>query len=412
MKKKNKLVLAKRSTLLADSVTLDYFEKTRQLKEMGKYVYEFTHGQFPYKPASFFIENIYKELNFLSSFQYSPVSGIEELRKKFLHIKENDRDISLNTLECNVHHGGKQALFNALACLIDKGDEVILLTPIWPSYLEMIKFLEGVPLLVPATSHGGFIPSISEIEKLITDKTKAIIVNSPNNPAGVHYDEAWMRDFAQMVAEYPQVFLISDEVYSKIVYYDPKPSYFYQFDTQLLERTIIIDSISKMFASAGLRLGFSICPPELSYHMKKFQSQTTSGPNSLIQNAILNTDFELFHSYLNPILSHIRRNADYLMEALHANQLGALWYQTQSAFYFTLDFHNTRYYQTQKNKNEDLSVQLSTQLLEQCYVATVPGNRFGVPNSLRLSLLEEKEPFQKGIDLIIDYLNKPFKASS
>src|SRR3989344_6999155 len=205
----------------------------------------------------------------------------------------------------------------------------------------MIKFWGGIPTIVKSNVFDAFVPAIEDIRKTITPKTKVIIVNSPNNPSGVHYSEAWMKEFAALMHEYPDLVVISDEVYSDITYFDPKPSYFYQFDHSLLPRTIIVHAISKTLAATGLRLGWAVAPASIVSAMAKIQGQTTSGPNSLMQRALLDFDFNFLEGFLTPVKNHIRQNAATLREKFREASLGHCWYQSTSAFYFMIDFSRT-----------------------------------------------------------------------
>ena len=145
---------------------------------------------------------------------------------------------------------------NVMGTLLDHGDEVIVLAPYWVTYPEIIKFCKGVPKIIYTSPFDVFKPSIDEIKKSISPRTKAIIVNSPNNPTGTHYTDEWMGEFAALMKEHPHVNIICDEIYYQLFYFDPKPTYYYQKDPDLLSRTIIVDGISKTLASTGLRLGW------------------------------------------------------------------------------------------------------------------------------------------------------------
>ena len=192
-----------------------------------------------------------------------------------------------NSFDCLISNGAKHSITNVLAGLLNSGDEVVLLAPYWISYPYMINLFGGVPVVVKSNIYDQFTPSVSEIEDKITSKTKAIIINSPNNPTGVFYRDDWMNEFAEMNEKYEHVAIISDEIYYKLNYYDPNPTYFYQKKPDLLERTIIIDGISKVLSSTGLRIGYTIAQKDFIKDLTKLQGQTASGANSLIQKALL-----------------------------------------------------------------------------------------------------------------------------
>jgi aspartate aminotransferase len=403
------MLLSSRVKGLSYSITMKLNEKALDMTDEGKVIYNLSGGQLPIKPLPEFIEKVHHQLNFLKSYQYSPVSGFPNVRKKLTRYISDARGLPTETFEndfdCILSNGSKQSIYNALGALVDPGDEVILLAPYWVSYPEIIKFWGGTPQVVKSNVFDAFVPAIDDIRKCISPRTKAIIVNSPNNPAGVHYSEAWMKEFAAFLLEYPDLIVISDEVYSDIYYFDPKPSYFYQLDHALLNRTIIIHAISKALASTGLRLGYAIGPAALINAMGKIQGQSTSGPNSLVQRALMDFDLKLVETFLGPVKHHIRQNAASLQEKFREANLGHCWYQSTSAFYFMIDFSRTPMF-ARFEIDKDHSYAIADELLNNEGITVVPGSDFGVPNSARIALVIEEVPFQEAISKIIKYLNR------
>ena len=403
------MLLSSRVKGLSYSITMKLNEKALGMTDEGKVIYNLSGGQLPIKPLPEFIEKVHHQLNFLKSYQYSPVSGFPNVRKKLTRYISDARGLPTETFEndfdCILSNGSKQSIYNALGALVDPGDEVILLAPYWVSYPEIIKFWGGTPQVVKSNVFDAFVPAIDDIRKCMSPRTKAIIVNSPNNPAGVHYSEAWMKEFAAFLLEYPDLIVISDEVYSDIYYFDPKPSYFYQLDHALLNRTIIIHAISKALASTGLRLGYAIGPAALINAMGKIQGQSTSGPNSLVQRALMDFDLKLVETFLGPVKHHIRQNAASLQEKFREANLGHCWYQSTSAFYFMIDFSRTPMF-ARFEIDKDHSYAIADELLNNEGITVVPGSDFGVPNSARIALVIEEVPFQEAISKIIKYLNR------
>jgi aspartate aminotransferase len=253
--------------------------------------------------------------------------------------------------------------------------------------------------------YDAFVPAIDDIRKSVSSSTKAIIINSPNNPSGVHYSETWMREFASFLNEYPDIVVISDEVYADLSYFDPKPSYFYQFDHSLLKRTVVVQAISKTLASTGLRLGWVIAPTEITKAMSSIQGQTTSGANSLIQRSLIDFDFSQIEGFLNPVKNHLRMNAETLREKFREANLGHCWYQSTSAFYFMIDFSRTPMFKRFEDA-KDYSSLIADELLEKEGIIIVPGSDFGIPNSARISLVIEEVPFREAIIKIINYAHQ------
>lgn len=401
--------LTKRVLDITESVTLKLNAKAVEMADSGKKVFNLTAGQLPFRPLPEFTQLLRDELDFLKSYQYSPVPGFVELRTKCIEMIEASRGITFPKAQtdCIISNGGKHSITNVLGALVEPGDEVITLAPYWVSYPEIVKFWGAESVIVESSWFENYTPSIEEIERAITDKTKVIIVNSPNNPAGISYSEKWMREFGAMLLKYPQVLVLSDEIYFELFYYDPKPTYFYQFYPELLERTILVDGISKTLASTGLRIGYTIGPKKLISAMGKLQGHTTSGANSLVQRALISFDFNRVEDYLAPIKMHLRENAEIVRDSLRKAELGHCWYQSDSAFYYLMDFSRSPRMEKLKLQYpgvEDLSDQLCEELLLDFGVAVVPGGSFGVPNSARLSLVSPKEYFAEAMSKIIEYL--------
>jgi len=402
--------LSKRAENISESITLKMNERVQALAAKGEEVFNLTAGQLPFRPPQKFVEEISSELNFLKSYHYSPVSGFPKLKEKMIALMEERRGVSFaNTTEptkCIVSHGAKNSLFNALGTILNPGDEVIVFVPYWISYIDMIQIWGGKPVPVKTTSHHGFVPSLEDFEKVLNDKTRAIILNSPNNPAGIHYSKEWMQSFAALVKKFPNVTIISDEIYSPLSYFDPAPTYFYQGNEELLNQTIIIDGISKSLASTGLRLGYSIGPKSYIDGMEKLQGQSASGPNSLIQRALANFNFTESEVFLDEVRRKLRENSNSLRTIFRQKNLDKAWYQTTSAFYFMVDFSLTPIFENYSEGKADQSAQICADLLDQKGVALVPGEKFGVPNSARLSLVLEEEQFKLAIEKLTEFLSQ------
>jgi aspartate aminotransferase len=405
--------LSSRVKGMAESVTLKLNTKAIEMSEAGKQVYNLTAGQLPFRPPQLFVDSIRNELDFLKSYQYSPVSGFDELRKKVItHIEEtrgiNFSAIKDETFDCVISNGAKHSISSILGAIINPGDEVIIISPYWLSYPEMIKFCHGVPVVVKSSIFDVFTPSMADIRKAISQKTKAIIINSPNNPAGVHYSDEWMNDFAELLEENQDIAVISDEIYFEVCYYDPKPTYFYQKKPELLKRTVIVDGISKAFASTGLRIGYCIGPKNLCKALENLQGQLTSGANSLIQRAMLNYNFADSSQFLGPVKIHLRDNATVIRDKFKEHHLMKCWYQPVSAFYFMIDLSQTSVldrYRKDKNDHTDYSMQICEDILKQTGVVIVPGTDFGLENSARISLVLPKEAFTEAIEKLVRFLH-------
>lgn len=403
--------LAKRTENLTESVTLKLNAQASQMVEEGKKVFNLTAGQLPFRPPIEFTSIISREVEFLKSFQYSPVPGFKELRDKVLTQFEETRKVSFSSVDVEasvvIGNGGKHVLANLFSCLIDPGDEVILFSPYWISYPEMIKLNEGVYHIVDSSVFNAFVPCLDKLKETLNNNTKMIVLNSPNNPTGIHYPENWMRDFAKLLKDFPEVIIISDEIYFSLSYFDPTPTYFYQFDQDLLSRTFIVDGISKSLACTGLRIGWAIGPKEVINAVSRYQGQTSSGANSLVQRGLEKFDFALQESFLEPVKLHLRENTRVLQEKFRSAKLNSAWYQSLSAFYYLIDFSKSPIFDryTRKEVLEgDYAVQICADLLETRGVALVPGSDFGAPNTARLSLVSPRATFEEAIDQLVSFM--------
>lgn len=403
--------LSQRLSSTLESVTMKFNEKINSLSEQGFYIHNLTAGQLLQKPPVKFLEALNNQMHFAKSFQYPPVAGFKELREKVLLNFYKKRKIDLEgnsqSLSVMVSNGGKHSLYNSLGAIVDPGDQVMLLAPYWVSYPAMIELWGGQPCIVTSQVFDSFIPSIESIEKKLTEAVpKVIIINSPNNPAGIHYPSSWMKDFAKLMSKYPDVWLISDEIYSEVSYFDPKPEYFYQYDRELLKRTIIINGISKSLAATGLRIGFCIATPELIQAMSRFQGQTTSGANSLVQRALIDFDFNEISDFLNPICDELRKNSTFLRDCIRQYELGHIWYQTNSAYYFMLDLSKTNCFKRLIAENSEMTTEDFCQyILEQTTVALLPGDHFGIPFTARMSLVLPEIPMKDALNKLFSFLS-------
>ncbi|MBF0360785.1 MAG: aminotransferase class I/II-fold pyridoxal phosphate-dependent enzyme [Oligoflexia bacterium] len=417
------MYLSKRAINIKESITLKLNEKAVGLAEKGNTIYNLTAGQLPFRPMDDFVKSIEKELNFLKSYQYAPVAGFADLRKKLKAYVENNRSISFNghgvDFDCVISNGAKHSIYNIIGSITDPGDEIIVLAPYWISYPEMVMCWGGIPVVVESNKHNNFTPTMDDIRKKITSKTKAILVNSPNNPAGIHYSNQWMNDFAKLLNDFPNLLVISDEIYYELSYFDPKPTYFYQYDSKLLKRTMIVEGISKSFAATGLRIGFCITTKEIADAISKLQAQTTSSANSLIQRALVSFDFAKMPEFLNPVRNHLKINAQSIRRIFSEMGLSHIWYQTTSAFYYLVDFSSAPVFKRYSSSSSsasasastsngdecnDYCIQICSDLLEKHGIAMVPGADFGIHNSGRLSLVLEEEIFTRAMKILANFL--------
>ncbi|MCB9062691.1 MAG: aminotransferase class I/II-fold pyridoxal phosphate-dependent enzyme [Halobacteriovoraceae bacterium] len=406
-------MISSRVRQIEDSHSRYLHQKASYLKSQGRYIYNLAHGELNIKPPIELLNNIKTHTNFLASFLYSDPQGQIALREKILHEFQNSRGVSLDGLEnefdCLISNGARHALSNMLGTILDPGDEVIIIRPYWSAYPQIVNFCRGVPVFVSSSVYDFYHPCIDDIEKVISMKTKAIIINSPNNPSGIHYSEGWMEEFAALMEKNPEIFIISDEIYSEMIYFDPAPTYFYQTSPNLLNRSIIISGISKTMAAAGLRIGHAICQRNLAKAAAKIQEQTTSGANSLIQRALVDYDFSKLRAYLSPIRQMLRQNSRILQRLFRDFNFSQVWYQTCSCYFFLIDFSKLpiiEKFRNPESNQTDYSVEICENILSEIGVAIGPGTDFGVENSGRISLILDEKHFEDALKKLLGYITK------
>ncbi|MBP5296188.1 MAG: aminotransferase class I/II-fold pyridoxal phosphate-dependent enzyme [Bacteriovoracaceae bacterium] len=403
--------IAQRITQLQESITLKLNTQAQQLQAQGQEIFNLTAGQLPIFPPPEFCQALANNTDKLRSFQYAPVAGVGDLRKKVIQNFERTRGVSLAAVgeefDCLISNGGKQIIFNALMCLLNPGDKVLLLAPYWISYPEMVRLLGGENVIVPSDFAHGLLPEIEDVQAALAQHhPKVLIVNSPSNPAGRMYPDAWMKDLATIVAAYPELTILSDEIYFDLNYGGAWPSYFYQKNLQLLKQSVICSGISKNLASTGLRIGHCIAPKSLIAAMAKLQGQSTSGANSLVQYSLLEYDFTKSEEFLQPILGRLKANLAYLQQSLKQANLAKCCYPADSAFYYMLNFAATPAFAAYAHTaQDDVAATICEQLLAKTGVVLVPGTSFGLPNSARLALVLDPPQFIAATDRLIKFLN-------
>ncbi|MDD5542053.1 MAG: pyridoxal phosphate-dependent aminotransferase [Acidobacteriia bacterium] len=380
--------LSKRTQRISVSATLNVLSEAEKLKARGIEIFDFGPGE-PDFPTP---ENV-KEAGLRSirtNFtKYTATSGIMPLREAMARRHARDFGSQYTAQETIVSVGGKQALFNAIASLVDHGDEVILPTPFWVTFQDLVTFFGGTPVFVPATEENDFCLKAADIERAITPKTKLIIINSPNNPSGGVVDDQEFRKIARVVID-RDLFLLSDEAYSHFLYEGRKPFSIASVGEELKSRLVIIGTLSKTYAMTGWRLGYGLAPTVLIQQMLKIQSHSTSNAASISQQAALEA-LNGPQDSVTRMLGEYTRRREYVLNflktipGLHcARPLGAFYvYPNISAFYGRKGIQN--------------SMDFAKALLDQARIAVVPGEAFGTREHIRISYATSMETLERGL---------------
>jgi aspartate aminotransferase len=336
--------------------------------------------------------------------KYTPTGGIVPLREGIVSWHKQELGSSYSPKECAVSVGGKHAIFNTISALIQHGDEVIRPAPYWVSFPDIIKYANGTPVIVNTRPEDGFAAKASEIEKVITPKTKMVIVNSPSNPAGgVVNPEEYQRILA--LCKKHNIWLMGDECYSHFVY-EPNKPFSIASVKDSKDRVIIIGSVSKTFAMTGWRIGYTLGPEELIQAIIKVQSQSTSNPSSIAQYAAL-AAVTGGMSTVPPMLAEYAKRRTRIVEGLRTIP-GVTCEWPGGAFYA---FPNISSYLTGPKPLAKSCTELSKELLDKVHVALVPGAAFGAPGFLRISYATSLERIDEGLRRLTKFFTRAEAAS-
>lgn len=402
------ITLSKRLDQIEPSATLKITELAGSLRAEGKDVLGFGAGEPDFDTPTFIKEAAKKALDDGYT-KYSPVMGYPELKKAIKKKLESENDFSVPLSQIIVSNGGKQALFNSFLVTLNEGDEVIIPAPYWPSYIDMVKMLDAVPVLINAPYESKYKITASQLENAITDKTKIFILNSPSNPTGMVYTFDELRKIADVLEKYPNILVITDDIYEKLLYDDAKFYNLAMVSEEIKQRTIIINGLSKAHSMTGWRIGYAASPnKDLIKAMNTVQGQITSGINSFSQFGAV-AALESEQKYIKEMLISFKERRDFLLDVFSKIE-GFRVCIPKGAFYLFVDIANL----VNKLKanpayagidTADMSAKFCSELLEKQLIAFVPGNAFGAPNSFRISYATSMENLKKGVERLQTYLS-------
>ncbi len=369
---------------IVDSPTLRLNEEARLLRERGSPVIHLGIGE-PKNKAP--INAILAAANKLSSgdIKYTPTDGLPSLKKSIIMYTEDNYNRIIAPENVIVTNGAKQSLFNLVYSLVDPQDEVIILAPYWVSYPEMVKMVYGVPIIV-TPKDGTFYPRMEDILEAVSSYTKAIIVNSPNNPSGMIFPAEFIGELVEY-CESKGIYLIMDDIYHRLVFDGKQAVPGYKFTQKDIESTkvIVTNGVSKLYGMTGFRIGWVIANRRLIEVMTNVQAQMTSCPATILQAAAEGA-LNGIQSYVESLRLTIENNRNVIMGELRSFN-GIHVQKPEGAFYCLPDF---RAY-------EENSVKLADFLMKKALVVTVPGKEFGIEGHLRLSFSGTVKDITEGI---------------
>ena len=378
--------VSERISRISISSTLAVVQKAAQLRACGVSLVDFGAGE-PDFPTPDNIKSAAIEAINQNFTKYTPTSGIKELKEAIVARHAKDFGSKYKVEECLVTVGGKQAIFEAVAATINHGDEVILPVPFWVSYLDIVNYAGGKPVMLETRESDEFQVRAADVEKLITPKTRLIIVNSPNNPTGAVIPDEEMEKLLAL-ARSRGVVLMSDECYCQFLYGGRKP--FSLGHSGDRDNLIIVGSLSKTYAMTGWRVGFALGAKSLLSNMLKLQSHSTSNPTSISQKAAVEA-LRGPQDSVQTMLAEYQRRRDKVVAGLRAIP-GVTCAMPAGAFYV---YPNVGAY-LKKNGVADCKV-LVDKLLEEAHVAVVPGPGFGTDEHVRLSYATSMENIEEGL---------------
>lgn len=383
--------LSKRINQMVLSPTLAMAAKTRELKAQGKDIIGLSLGEPDFNIPEIIKQAAIEAINQNYS-KYSPIDGFLELREAICEKFERDNQLIYKPSQIVVSTGAKQSLANAALVMLNEGDEVILPAPYWVSYSEIIKIAQGVPVEVPTTIENNFKITPEQLEKAITPKTKMIWFNSPSNPSGAVYTKQELENLAVVLRKYPNIFIVSDEIYEYINFTETYTS-IAQIDG-LYNRTITINGVSKAFAMTGWRIGYLAAPEWIAKACYKIQGQITSGANTIAQRATI-TALKTPITTFQYMKDEFRKRRDIVVNLLREVK-GFKVYEPQGAFYV---FPDISYFfgKILRGRKINTASDFALYLLEEAGVATVTGEAFGDKNCIRLSYATSEKDLREAI---------------
>ncbi|ADY54801.1 Aspartate transaminase [Syntrophobotulus glycolicus DSM 8271] len=392
--------MSQRVLRIKPSATLAVDAKAKELKRQGKNVISFGSGEPDFtSPAGAmkYAEEAIKR----GETHYTPNPGILELREEICAYYGSRFGLTYEPSQVVVASGAKPSIYEALAAIVDPGDEVVLMAPTWVSYIEQVGLVDGKTVIVD-TVNNGFMPKIEDIEKALTAKTVALLLNSPSNPSGMMFNEEMIRQVGKLAIEH-DLWVIWDEIYEQLVYdgvqhYNPV-----QLMPELKDRTIIINGVSKAYAMTGWRIGYSIAPKEVAAKISNFQSHLTSNPAAVSQWAALGAMRESGEDVIRMRRSFEQRRD--LICSLLADMPHIEFPRPEGAFYVFVDIRKCLGKQyAGKVLIDDLA--FCDQLLDSELVAVVPGSAFLTPGYIRLSYACSEETIKEGMKRLKRFLEQ------
>ena len=395
------MVISDRVQALSPSQTLAMSQMSAELKAQGVDVINLSVGEPDFPTPAHIKEAAKKAIDDNFSF-YTPVPGYLSLRKAIAAKLSNENNLNFLPEQIVVGNGAKHALANVLMAAVNPGDEVIIPTPAWVSYFELVKLAGGVNVAVQTDITSNFKVTPEQIEAAITPRTRAILMCSPSNPTGSVYSRDELQAIVAVLAKHPEVLVIADEIYEHIIYTGGAFVSLASFP-EIADRTVVINGVSKAYAMTGWRIGYCACPPALAKAISKLQGQMTSGASSIAQKAA-EAAYSGSQECVEKMRKAFERRRDLIVE-LASEIPGLKVNRPDGAFYLFPEvsaYFGTTYGDYAISNASDLAMYL----LKEAHVATVTGDAFYAPGYIRMSYATSDENIRKAMHRIAEALAK------
>lgn len=393
------LTISHRCQNIAPSVTLQIDARAKEMRAAGLDVIGFGAGE-PDFPTPQHICDAAKEALDLGMTRYTPAAGTKELRKAICEKLRRDNDMTYTYGDILVSSGAKHTLFTILQGIIDPGDEVLIPTPCWVSYPEMVRMAGGVPIFIPADESTNFIPTSRDIASRVTRRTKAIIITSPSNPNGSVWEQEQLQFVADLAVSHP-FYVISDEIYEKLIYDGRKHLSIAQLGEQIKAQTFLVNGMSKAYAMTGWRIGYVAGPRHEITAMANFQSQATSNANTIAQYAAMKA-LQGDQSCVDEMVKEFEKRRNLMVDRINAIP-GVSCRKPQGAFYIMMNIKQLLG-RTYNGRVLESSMDFAELLLAEKQVAVVPGVAFEAEGYCRLSYAVSADQINRGLDRIEEFV--------
>jgi len=392
MNAKSDIHLSSRVQSINPSPTLAVSARAAQLRTQGKDIISLSAGEPDFDtPES--IKQAAIEAIRAGQTKYTAVDGTAALKNAIQHKFARDNQLHYEANQILVSAGAKHSLFNLFQALLDPGDEVIIPAPYWVSYPDLAILAEARPVICSATRETGYKIQAQQLANCLSERTRLLVINSPSNPTGVAYTRQEFEAIGEVLRQYPQVIIVTDDIYEHILWADQPFTNIVNACPHLYERSVVINGVSKAYAMTGWRIGYAAGPAPLIAAMKKIQSQSTSNPCSIAQAAAVSAldgdqgpikqMVDAFHERHDAVLARVSR-----IDGLYCQP-------ADGTFYLFVDASEWIHQHDEINDDQ----QLCTALLDQTGVAVVPGSAFGAPNHFRLS-------YASGMNTLLQAMNR------